>query len=161
MRMPIMCSNYALRIHLLVTSVVASHDNLDRIRIRGSMPLTNGSGFGSCYFRHWPSRRQQKTKFFCLLFFEVTFTSFFKDKKSQNSRNQGFFYIFAWRLKDPDPYLWLMDPDPDLGGPKTYGSGFGSGSATLLVTIALSLRAKACNNWPVFSVHWRLVGAPV
>ncbi len=33
--------------------------------------------------------------------------------------------------KDPDPYLWLMDPDP--GGPKTCGSrgsrsGFGSGS---------------------------------
>jgi hypothetical protein len=24
-----------------------------------------------------------------------------------------------------------MDPDPDPGGPKTYGSGFGSGSATL------------------------------
>jgi hypothetical protein len=24
-----------------------------------------------------------------------------------------------------------MDPDPDPGGPKTCGSGFGSGSATL------------------------------
>jgi len=24
-----------------------------------------------------------------------------------------------------------MDPDADPGGPKTYGSGFGSGSATL------------------------------
>jgi hypothetical protein len=24
-----------------------------------------------------------------------------------------------------------MDPDPDPGGPKTRGSGFGSGSATL------------------------------
>ncbi len=44
-----------------------------RIRIRRSMPLTNGSGTGSgtgfgsgcgsgpCCFRHWPSRRQQKT----------------------------------------------------------------------------------------------------
>jgi hypothetical protein len=31
-----------------------------RIRISGSMPLTNGSGSGSCYFRYWPSRRQQK-----------------------------------------------------------------------------------------------------
>jgi hypothetical protein len=29
---------------------------------------------------------------------------------------------------DPDPYLWLVDPDP--GGPKTCGSGFGS--ATLV-----------------------------
>ncbi len=51
------------------------YDILVWIRIRGSMPLTNGSGFGSgsgsCYFRHWLSRRQQKTnlkkKFFCLL----------------------------------------------------------------------------------------------
>ncbi len=51
--------------------------------------LTNGSGFGSCYFRHWPSRCQQKNKFFkkffCLILFEGTFTSFFKDKKSKRS----------------------------------------------------------------------------
>ncbi len=33
------------------------------IRIRGSMPLTSGSGSGSCYFCHWPSRCQQKTNF--------------------------------------------------------------------------------------------------
>ncbi len=29
------------------------------------------------------------------------------------------------------PHLWLIDPDPDPGGPKTRGSEFGSGSATL------------------------------
>ncbi len=63
-----------------------------RIRIRGSGPLTNGSGSGcgSCYFRQWPSRHQQKTnlklKFFCLLLFEGTFTSFFKDKRSRRTR---------------------------------------------------------------------------
>jgi hypothetical protein len=35
------------------------------------------------------------------------------------------------RNSDPDPYLWLMAPDP--GGPITYGSGgSGFGSATLL-----------------------------
>ena len=51
------------------------------------MPLTNGSecGSGSCHFRHGPSRGQQKTHFFiklfCLLLFESTFTSFFKDIK--------------------------------------------------------------------------------
>ncbi len=50
----------------------------------GSMPLTNGSGFGSrsCYFRHWFSRVRLKTDlkkwFFCLLLFEA----FFNDKKS-------------------------------------------------------------------------------
>jgi len=107
------------------------------IRIRGSMPLTNGSGCrsGSCYFHH-SSRRQQKIifwKLFCLLLFEGTFTSFFKDKKLYRSHKtvgfDVFLTIFAWWYKDPDPYLWQMDPDP--GGPKTYGS-YGSGSALLL-----------------------------
>jgi len=36
-------------------------DILVRIQTRGSVPLTNG--FGSCYYRQWPSRRQQKTIF--------------------------------------------------------------------------------------------------
>ncbi len=49
----------------------------NRIRIRGSMPLTNGSGSGfgsgSCYFRHWPSRCQQKTNFLTKFFLLVTF----------------------------------------------------------------------------------------
>ncbi len=59
-------------------AVLRIHDSVVWIRIRGSMPLTNGSGFGSgsCYFRHWLSRRQQKTnleKFLCLLLFEGTF----------------------------------------------------------------------------------------
>jgi hypothetical protein len=34
-------------------------------------------------------------KFFCLILFDGTFTSFFKDKKSKNSRNQGFSYYFC------------------------------------------------------------------
>ncbi len=71
--------------------VLRTHDILLRIRIRGSMLLTNGSGSGSCYFRHWPSIHQQKTnlkKFFCLLLFEGTFTSFFKDKKSKEVTKQ-------------------------------------------------------------------------
>jgi hypothetical protein len=39
--------------------VLRIHDILVWIRIRGSMPLTNGSRSGSCYFHHWPSRSQQ------------------------------------------------------------------------------------------------------
>ncbi len=88
-------------------------DILVRIRIRGSMPLTNGSGSGfwsgSCYFRHWPSRPQPKNnnkKFFCSLLLEGTFASFFEDKKSkrshkksQNSRNQGFSYYFCLMIE--------------------------------------------------------------
>jgi hypothetical protein len=61
---------------------------------RGSMSLTSRSGSecgsGSCYFHHKPSRRHQKIiiflkKFFCILLFEGTFTSFFKDKRSKRS----------------------------------------------------------------------------
>jgi hypothetical protein len=46
---------------LLTGSVADHHDILVwiRIRIQGSMPLTNGSI--SLYFHHWPLRRQQKT----------------------------------------------------------------------------------------------------
>ncbi len=49
------------RYHAL-PAVLRIHDILVWIRIRGSMPLTNGSGCGSgsSYFRHWPSRGQQK-----------------------------------------------------------------------------------------------------
>ncbi len=57
-----------------------------------------------------------------------------KSDMSQSSRNQGFsYYIFAWWQKDPYPYLWLMDPNPGPGGPKTCGSGFWFGSTTLLL----------------------------
>ncbi len=47
-------------------AVLRIHDILGWIRIRGSMPLTNGSG--SCYFRHWPSRCQHKTNFLTQFF---------------------------------------------------------------------------------------------
>jgi hypothetical protein len=51
-----------------------------RIRIRGSVPLTNGPD--SAIFPHGPSRRQQKANFkkvFLLITFKGTSTSFFKD----------------------------------------------------------------------------------
>jgi hypothetical protein len=58
-------------------AVVRIHGILVWIRIRGSMPLTNRSGFGSgyCYFRHC---LQDANK-----------------KKSQNNRNQGISYYFC------------------------------------------------------------------
>jgi hypothetical protein len=53
---------------------------------------------------------------------------------------------------DPDPYLWLMNPDQR--SPKTYGS-YGSGSATLLSRIRMIrignemlIRIQEQGNWP-------------
>jgi hypothetical protein len=56
-------SSPVLRIHDILVWI--------RIRIRGSMPLTNGSGSGSFFFHHWPSRCQQKTNFFKKFFSTV------------------------------------------------------------------------------------------
>ncbi len=83
------CFIIVIQHSVLWIPVLRIHDILGwiRIRIRGCMPLTNGSGSGSFYLRHWPSRWQQKTnfftQFFLLMSFEATFTSFFKDKSSK------------------------------------------------------------------------------
>jgi hypothetical protein len=65
------------------------HDILVWIRIRGSMPLTNRSGFGSgsCSLPYviGANKKLIEKKVFCLLLFEGIFTSFFKDKKSKRS----------------------------------------------------------------------------
>jgi hypothetical protein len=124
---------------LFKSAVLRIHDILGWIRIwiRGSMPLTNRSGSGSCYFRHWPSQDAIKKtnflkSFFVFYFLKVrtcTCTSFSKiksQKKSQSSRNQDFPYFFCLviegsipltdgsgsgsrRPKGMDP----VDPDPD------------------------------------------------
>ncbi len=72
-----------------------------RIWIRGSMPLTDGSG--SCYFFSIDIQDARKNYFFkafSLLQFEGTITSFFKDKKSKRSHKavgiKIFITIFAW-----------------------------------------------------------------
>ncbi len=130
---------------IMIIAVFRILDILVWIRIRGSMPLTNGSGFGSgsCYFRHWPSRRQQKSylkksfsAYYCT--FEGAFTSFFKDKKSKRSQKtvgiKDFLTIFAWGQKDPDS-----------GGPKTCWS-VGSGSGTLMIR-------KQCDKTSIFQIQ--------
>ncbi len=45
-------------------------------------------------------QEDKKTIFFCLILFEGTgkLTSFFKEKKSQNSRNQIFSYYFCMMI---------------------------------------------------------------
>ncbi len=95
-----------------------------RIRIRGSMPLTNGSG--SCFFFIDLQDANKKQFFFkklsCLLLFEGTCTMYIifqrqkLKKKSQNSRNQGFSYYFCL----------MIEGSGSRSVPPTYGSGSGS-----------------------------------
>ncbi len=105
------------------------HDILGwiRIRILGSMLLTNGSGSGfgsgSCYFRHWPSTCQQKIIFntICSAYYIWKvhlhhFSEIKSQKESQNRRNQGFSY-----------YFYMMIEGSGSGSiPLTSGSGSGS-----------------------------------
>jgi hypothetical protein len=79
---------------------------LYRSQCSGPMTFWCGSGFGSCYFRHRPSRCQQITNFLfyflCSLLFEDTFTFFSKiksQKESQNGWNQGFSYYFCMMIE--------------------------------------------------------------
>ncbi len=78
-------------------AVLRIHDILVWIRIRGSMPLTNGFGSGSCYFRHWPSRCQKKLiclkNFSVYYFLEVHLHHFSKEKSQNESQN-----IFAMMI---------------------------------------------------------------
>ncbi len=100
-----------------------SRDILVWIRIRGSVPLTYGSG--SYFLRKRLTRCQQKKFFsqrFWLLLFEGTFTSVFIAKKSKRRHKiveiMFFSYFFPF-FPDPDPYKIMTDP----GGLKTYASG--------------------------------------
>ena len=82
----------------------------NRIRIRGFMPLTNGSG--SFYLSHWPSRCQQKTNFFLKVIVVITLW-----------RYQCCGSMTFWGGSgsgSSDPCLWLMDPDPDPGSGSCY-----------------------------------------
>jgi hypothetical protein len=95
---------------------------------------------------HASDLQDTNTRFFCLFLLEDTFTSFFKDKKSKRSHKSIGIKVlrtsFAWWWKDPEPYLWITDPD--TGGPKTYGSG----SATLIKSIywVWDLHIYLCNS---------------
>jgi hypothetical protein len=84
-------------------AVFRIHDILMWIRIRGSMPLTTGSG--SCYFRSLPSRRKQKIiikSFSAYYFLKIHLNHFSKIKilkKSQHRRNRGFSYYFCLMIE--------------------------------------------------------------
>jgi hypothetical protein len=83
--------------------------------------------------------------FFANYFLKVHFHHFSKIKSHKEVtklKEAMFFYYFCLMIDmDADPYLSLMDPGADPGGPKKYGS-YGSGSATPL----RSLRSPGRNS---------------
>ncbi len=102
-------------------------DILVQIRICGSVTLTYG--FGSCSFRQWLSKWQQKDELEKYEFF----SKFFKDKKTQRIHKTGkikifltFFLLNYWRIQTR-----INTVMTDSGGPKIYRS-YGSGSTTLI-----------------------------
>jgi hypothetical protein len=109
--------------------VLRIHDILVRIRIRGSMSLTNGSGF----------------KVFCLLLFEATIYIIFQDKKSKRShktvgRNQGFSYYFCLMIEGSGSI------------PLTNGSRSGSRRPKNIRIRRIRIRNTGKPQYPVFSL---------
>jgi hypothetical protein len=131
-------------------AVFRIHNILVWIRIRRSMPLTNGSGSADpCLWLIDPVsdpsifvidlQDASKKLIFSACYFLKVHSHYFSmkksQKKSQNSMIQVFSYYFCM-MKDPDP-------EPELGGQKTRGSG---GSGTLLGRMAT--RSGRCRR------HW-------
>ncbi len=97
-----------------ILAVLRIHDILGwiRIRIRGSMPLTNGSGFGSWIrimlsssqtFKMPAKNKFVDTIFSAYYFLKLHFHHFSKikiQKESQNRRNQGFSYYFRMMIEE-------------------------------------------------------------
>ncbi len=106
--------------------------------------LTIRSGSGSCYFRHWPSRRQHpKENYFIQVFllFEAIFTPFFKDKKSRRSHKTiGIKVFLLFLLYNRKIRKWSRRVPLTNGSRsrrlKTYGF-YGSRSATLVPRVKL------------------------
>ncbi len=133
------------------------HDILvwNRIQIRESMPLTYGSGSGSCYFRLWPSRCQQKLIFYTIFaayyFWKVHLHHFSKmksQKESQNSRNKSFSYYFCM----------MIEGSGSRSIPLTNGSGSGRPKNIWIRWIRIRIRntaqqtAKKPGSLPVYSL---------
>ncbi len=95
-------------------AVLWIRDILVRIRIRGSVPLANGTGSWSCYFRPWPSRRRQNLSFSASYFLKAHLHNFSKIKSHKEDitkQEESRFFL-----------LFLLD------GSVPLTNGFGSGS---------------------------------
>ncbi len=99
---PKICTEWPT-LYVLWELVLWIRDILVRIRIRGSVPLTCGSGSRSCSFREWLSRCQQKLSF---VFYSFSAYSFLKVYSHQ------FSMIKSHRIREARKRIDPTDPDP-------------------------------------------------
>ncbi len=150
--------------------VLRIHDILGwiRIRILGSMPLTNGSGSGSgsCYFRQWPSRCQQKTniliQFFSAYYFLKLHLHHFSKIKSQteslNSRNQSFSYYFCMMIEGSGSGSTAGSGSGYIAVTSGSGSGRPKNTRIRWIRIRIWIRNTAKNHLAPPTVEPRGVG---
>ena len=114
-----------------LSAVLRIRDILVRIRIRLLSSVTLPMPKKIYFFLQLTRRLSLKNVILCSIFFccENLFCKHYFSPLN----------IFMRKGKDPDPYLWLMDPDS--GGPKTcVSSGSGSPTAYLLAWQYISSR---------------------
>ncbi len=147
---------------LYCKAVLRIHDILGwiRIRIRGSMPLTNGSGFGSgsgswiriLLFSSLTFKMPAKTQFFNTIFSAYDFLKLHLhhfpkikiQKESQNSRNKGFSYYFCMMIEGSGSRAGSGSGSIPL----TSGSGSGSWRPKNMWIrwIRIRIRIRICNT---------------
>ncbi len=121
--------------------VLRIREILVRIRTHGSVPLTNGSGSnsGSDFFLYFDFKNARQNICFHIFLMTCPHANHLHFKKFNFLLQFCVQIIFCMNYfsplntfmrkgKDPDPYFWLIDPDP---GPITCGS-CGSGFPTLV-----------------------------
>ncbi len=126
------------------------HDILGWIRIRGSMPLTNGSGSGSwiriLLFSSFTFKMPAKNKFLntiCSAYYFLKrhlhhFSKIKSQKVSLNSRNQGFSYYFCMMIEGSG-----SGAGSGSGSiPPTSGSGSGRPKNTWILWIRIRIRIR-------------------
>jgi hypothetical protein len=134
---------------LYYLAVLRIHDILGWIRIRGSMPLTNGSVFGSgswiriLLFSSLTFKMPAKNYFFYTIFSAYYFLklhlhqfSKISQKESQNSRNQDFSYYFCM----------MIEGSGSGSIPLTSGSGSGMPKNTWIRWIRIRIRIRIHNT---------------
>ncbi len=126
------------------------------------MPLTNGSGSGSCYFCQWPSRCQLKTnlkKSFSAYYFLKEhlhhFSKIKNQKVSQNSRNRGFSYYFGLMIEGSGT-IPLISGSGSGSIHLIRGSGSGSRRPKNILIRRIRIRNTACHSYHLspFTVDW-------